>query len=388
VEDSLVTPFSSRTDYQLLGLDQWNGSHSALEAFMSSTGVSFPLLLNASGVVSTYKSTYDRLVVIDKSGKIVFAGTKGAGLDISQVKSLVESLLAEDDPMEIPKGDAPDFSLTSVDGVTVSLSDYKSKVRVLFFFGYNCPYCKSAAPSIQYQLVLPFMDRTDFQVLGLDQWNGTNTGVNSFRSSTGVTFPLLMNAAATATAYNTTYDRLIVIDTSGNIVFRGTQGSAADLPAVKEKVQMLLGVEDPGEVKKGDAPDFTLASLDGDSISLSDNKNKVIVLFFLGYACPFCKAAGPSIQSELSTPYSGRSDYLILGLDQWNGTASGLNSFRESTGVGFPLLLNASETASDYETTYDRLIVIDRSGNIVFRGSRSAASDLAQVKEKVEELLP
>jgi hypothetical protein len=89
----LFTAYSSRTDYQILGLDQWNGNTAKVQGFKNTTSVGFPLLLNASVIVTSYKSTYDRLVVIDKSGKIVFNGTQGASSDISAAKAKVDELL-------------------------------------------------------------------------------------------------------------------------------------------------------------------------------------------------------------------------------------------------------------------------------------------------------
>ena len=135
------------------------------------------------------------------------------------------------------------------------------------------------------------------------------------------------------------------------------------------------------------APSFTLKSLGGVDVKLSDYSNKVVVLFFFGNSCPICKAVGPKIESELASPFDGRSDYQILGLDQWNGNANSVEAFKTSTNVSFPLLLNASEVAADYKTTYDRLVVIDKSGNIVFSGKQTASADIAAVTTKVNELL-
>lgn len=135
------------------------------------------------------------------------------------------------------------------------------------------------------------------------------------------------------------------------------------------------------------APDFSLTSSDGNQVKLSDFAGKVVVVFFFGNSCPSCKAAAPSIQSKLATPYSSNSNYQILGLDQWDGNKASVQSFKTATGVSFPLLLSASSVATNYKTTYDRLVVIDKSGNIVFSGKQGASSDVDAVKAKVDQLL-
>ena len=38
----------------------------------------------------------------------------------------------------------------------------------------------------------------------------------------------------------------------------------------------------------GDAPDFTLKTLDGDTIKLSDFKGEIVLLDMMGVDCPFC----------------------------------------------------------------------------------------------------
>lgn len=135
------------------------------------------------------------------------------------------------------------------------------------------------------------------------------------------------------------------------------------------------------------APAFSLNSSDGRLVNLSDYSGKVVVLFFFGNSCPSCKAAAPSIESKLAAPYASNSNYQIIGLDQWDGNAASVQSFKTTTGVSFPLLLSASSTAAAYKTTYDRLVVIDKSGNIAFSGTKLASSDTDAVKAKVDELL-
>lgn len=135
------------------------------------------------------------------------------------------------------------------------------------------------------------------------------------------------------------------------------------------------------------APDFELKSLTGSTVKLADFKNKVVALFFFGNACPSCKAAAPNIQTMLQGTFGSNPSFMLLGLDQWDGNAASVESFMKSTGVTFPLLLMASPTAKAYSTTYDRLVVIDKSGNIMFDGKQGAGSDLAAAKAKIEMLL-
>lgn len=290
------------------------------------------------------------------------------------------------EPLEMGT-EAPGFTLKSLAGNDVSLSNFTNKVVVLFFFGNNCPSCKAAAPNVESMLVKPFASSSDYMVLGLDQWNGNAASVDAFKNATGVTFPLLLNASGVASDYKTTYDRIVVIDKSGKIAFSGKQSAASDIDAAKAKVMELITPVTPVTPTTGNAPAFTLKSLNGSDVSLSNFTNKVVVLFFFGNNCPSCKAAAPNVESMLVTPFASRTDYNVLGLDQWNGNVASVESFKATTNVTFPLLLNASGVAAAYKTTYDRLVVIDKAGNIAFNGTQSASSDISAAKSKVIELL-
>jgi len=241
VESMLITPFASSTDYMLLGLDQWDGNAAAVQAFKTATNVSFPLLLNASGVAADYKTTYDRIVVIDKAGKIAFSGKQSASSDIAAAKAKVMELINPVDTDPVNSADAaPNFTLKSLDGTDVSLSSFNNKVVTLFFFGNNCPSCKAVAPSVESMLVSPFASSTDYMVLGLDQWDGNTASVQAFKTATNVSFTLLLNASGIAADYKTTYDRIVVIDKAGKIAFSGKQSASSDIAAAKAKVMELL----------------------------------------------------------------------------------------------------------------------------------------------------
>jgi peroxiredoxin len=146
-----------------------------------------------------------------------------------------------------------------------------------------------------------------------------------------------------------------------------------------------LDPDNPGSLLS--APDFELNSVDGKTVKLADFSDKVVVLFFFGNTCPSCRAVAPDIEKELNLPYEGRDDYAIIGLDQWDGNSNSVMSFQDNTMVSFPLLLNASGVARAYDTTYDRLLVIDKNGKIALKGRRGATNDVSIIKSKVDELL-
>jgi len=317
------------------------------------------------------------------------------------------SSCSKNDPTPITEGQAPAFTLKALSGESISLSDYKDKVVVLFFLGSGCPSCKAVAPSIESKLVQAYKNKPDVVVLGLDEWNGSERKLNSFQESTDVTFPLLYDASDVAKAYGTTYDRLVVINKKGEISFSGVQSASSDLDAVVINVNELTStvneepdvieeempvtekepVEEETIIQKGNAPYFALKSITGDSVKLTDYNNKVIVLFFFGNSCPACKSAVSLIESELVNTYKDNEDFVLLGLDQWNGSLASVEGFKLSTSASFPLLLNGGAVSTEYSTTYDRLVIIDKNGDVQYTGDRGASSNVSEVKSQVETLL-
>jgi peroxiredoxin len=134
------------------------------------------------------------------------------------------------------------------------------------------------------------------------------------------------------------------------------------------------------------APAFTLYNTEGNKVNLMDYKDKVVVLFFFGNACPKCKAEAPDLQKILVNPYTDFDDYVVLGLDYWNGDPAAVKAFKKETGINIPMLLDAGNVGTNYKTSYDRLVVIDKDGNIVFSGTQEASKDMSSAKAIVDNL--
>lgn len=134
------------------------------------------------------------------------------------------------------------------------------------------------------------------------------------------------------------------------------------------------------------AVSFTLVSDNEKSVKIEDFKDNVVVLFMFGNGCTSCKATAPSIESTFVTNYSGKK-VQVIGLDTWDGNLASVRAFKSSSSLSFPLLLEASSVAKTLETTYDRIVIVDKKGVVRFKGLQLAKNDIESAKKVVDEYL-
>ncbi|MEE9165983.1 MAG: TlpA disulfide reductase family protein [Candidatus Neomarinimicrobiota bacterium] len=93
------------------------------------------------------------------------------------------------------------------------------------------------------------------------------------------------------------------------------------------------------------APDFTLTDLEGDSVSLSDFKGKVVILNFWATWCAPCREEIPGF-IDLQTKYE--DDIVILGISVDEDGSEVVPRFVERFGVNYPVLYASAKVISDY----------------------------------------
>ena len=152
-------------------------------------------------------------------------------------------------------------------------------------------------------------------------------------------------------------------------------------------VAMLLVAPVSGQAVGTAAPNFALQDLTNQTVQLSDHQGKVVVLFFFGYNCPLCLASAPSLNQNLYDLYDSDPNFVMLGLDTWNGSLAQVSSFQSRSGARYTLLQKGGDYSTAVSITYDRLMVIDAGGVIRFKGARTAANDLNDAKTVVADLL-
>ena len=111
------------------------------------------------------------------------------------------------------------------------------------------------------------------------------------------------------------------------------------------------------------APDFTLETLDGPAMTLSDLRGQVVLINFWTTWCPPCRAEMPAIQ-EVYDQYRDQG-FTVLAVDLMESDAQVMD-FVEEMELTFPILMDRDEGVSEryriksIPTTY----FVDRSGVI------------------------
>lgn len=130
--------------------------------------------------------------------------------------------------------------------------------------------------------------------------------------------------------------------------------------------------------------DFTLESMQGDKVTLSALKGKVVILDFWATWCPPCRAAIPKL-IELYNKYQNQG-FLILGiaLDEKEEVVK----LSKEMGINYPILFDDKVTSKNYEIqSIPTLFVIDKKGKQVHKEIGFSEEGFKGIEEKVVQLL-
>ena len=165
-----------------------------------------------------------------------------SGYTVEEVKE--EEVAAKEDPRRGGGGGlvgkpAPDFTLKSTTGETVSLQDFRGQVVVLDFWATWCGPCRMAMPSLQ--KVHEKYGGAGAVVLGLNCWE--NADPDKFMKDNKFTYATLLQADSVASAYGVSgIPTLVVVGKDGTIAGYEV-GFRADLE------QHLSGIIDEAKAK-------------------------------------------------------------------------------------------------------------------------------------------
>jgi len=134
------------------------------------------------------------------------------------------------------------------------------------------------------------------------------------------------------------------------------------------------------------APDFQLASLEGQTVSLSDFRGNPVLLNFWASWCGPCKSEMPYIQ-RMHEEWSGKG-LVILAIDIGESSAT-VGEFVEKYALSFMVLLDTDqEVALKYNVrSIPTTFFIDKNGKIqdIKIGAFSSKAEIERRLEKINQ---
>ena len=128
---------------------------------------------------------------------------------------------------------------------------------------------------------------------------------------------------------------------------------------------------DPGRGRR--APDFTLQSFDGKTVKLSDYDDKIVVLEWFNFECPFSKYHYETVQTMANLAEKYKDEGVVwFAVNSTNHTTPAANQqFSSKQKLPFPILDDRSgEVGRKYGAkTTPHMFVIDTDGTIVYDGA-------------------
>lgn len=136
--------------------------------------------------------------------------------------------------------EAPDFTVTMLDGTTVKLSDLRGKVVLLNFWATWCPPCRQELTRVQADIVDRFAGR-DFRFIPVSRGEKRET-VEAFMQEQGYTFPVGLDPEqAVYRLYASNYiPRNFLIDKDGRVLLAGVGYEPEEFDALVALIDRTL----------------------------------------------------------------------------------------------------------------------------------------------------
>ncbi len=113
------------------------------------------------------------------------------------------------------------------------------------------------------------------------------------------------------------------------------------------------------------APDFSLKSVDGKMVKLSDYKGKVVIIDFWATWCGPCRKGIPDI---ISIQNDYKNDVVIIGISlDGEKTLKDVPGFVKDYGINYPIVYGDEKVVAAYGGIegIPTAFVVDKKGNVV-----------------------
>jgi|SRR5690625_371045 len=146
-------------------------------------------------------AVYDLVVTDEETTEEDSTQTEKSQEDVEVDQGEEETEVADDAEVGLEKGDvAPDFELSTLEGETMRLSDFRGEPVMLNFWATWCPPCRAEIPDMQ-----KFYEDKDVTILAVNLYGSEQDkdDVPEFIEEFGMTFPVLLDEESkVSTKYN------------------------------------------------------------------------------------------------------------------------------------------------------------------------------------------
>ena len=295
---------------------------------------------------------------------------------------LISSLAACTKPKETPY--APDFTLQTTSGETVSLSDFRGKPVMLIFWKINCAACQFQMPYTQ-----AFYDELSSETIAVLTINvgDSASAAQDYVTSRRLTFPVLLDRQGkVAQMYGLPgVPMTFLIDSEGIMkaykigAFQSQEEMENAIKGVFPSLTLKPKIETGPEIGNL-APDFTLQTINGQGITLNESRGKTVLLNFWVNSCAACVDEMPYFQTVFDEQANEELVVLAINCGESSQTVKSIVDGLELT---FPMLLDPDgKVCTAYKHGAPTTFLIDSNGII-----RAIKDDVFQNPEEIETML-
>ncbi len=140
--------------------------------------------------------------------------------------------------------------------------------------------------------------------------------------------------------------------------------------------------QSPAALMGQTAPNFTLATPDGQTVSLSDYAGKVVLVNFWATWCPSCITEMPEYEQIYQQFGRGKDNFVVLGINFQESPVQ-VSQYANGLGLSFPVLVDAdgSVTSRQYQVIgMPASFIIDPQGQIFYQHLGPMSGDTLQAK--------
>jgi peroxiredoxin len=174
------------------------------------------------------------------------------------------------------------------------------------------------------------------------------------------------------------------------------QGQDAQDSAEKSAEQIAADAEHQADdrgyiVSVGDiAPDFTMTTIAGETVKLSELRGKVVMLQFTASWCVVCRKEMPFIESDIWLKHKGNPKFVLFGVDR-DEPQETVEEFVKQTGITYPMGLDPGADIfalyADRKAGITRNVIVNPEGRIVMLTRLYDTDEFASMCAKIDALL-